>query len=321
MTPPVAVTCGDPEGIGPEVAVAAWASLRRSGELDEGGAVLLGPSALWQRAADLVGLDGALRRELPCAEADPSDAGDYGHIPEIAAVATGVMGCLSGRFGAVCTGPVHKKSLLDRGFPFQGHTPYLAYLCGLSPEEAVMVFAGGRLRVALATVHRPLRDVPDTLALRDIVWAGRAATDLLTRGLGLAAPRVAVCGLNPHAGEDGALGDEEQRIVSPAVGVLQRQGVDAHGPFPADTLFAAAARGDWDLVIALYHDQGLIPVKTLDFGTSVNVTAGLPIWRTSVDHGTARDIAWTGAANPQHMEAALRMARQLAARAPGGGPG
>jgi len=320
VTRPVAVTCGDPEGIGPEVAVAAWASLRQAGELGRDDAVLLGPQELWGRAADLVGLDGSLRAELPTVDVSPDDAGDYAHIPEIAAVATAVRGCLDGRYGAVCTGPVHKKSLLDRGFPFQGHTPYLAWLCGLSPEEAVMVFAGGRLRVALATVHRPLRDVPDTLALRDIVWAGRAAQDLLTRGLGLDAPRVAVCGLNPHAGEDGALGDEEQRIVTPAVGVLKRQGVDAHGPFPADTLFPAAARGDWDLVIALYHDQGLIPVKTLDFGDSVNVTAGLPIWRTSVDHGTARDIAWgKGTASPRHMVSALRMARRLAT-SPGGTP-
>jgi 4-hydroxythreonine-4-phosphate dehydrogenase len=312
---PVAVTCGDPLGVGPEVALAAWARLRADDEVAPGEVTFVGPLELWARAASLVQLSEALRGDLVLVP--PDEDVEYGHIPEIAAVATAVQGCLQGRYGAVCTGPVHKKSLLDRGFPFQGHTPYLAHLCGLSPEEAVMLFAGGRLQVVLATVHRPLRAVPETLALRDIVWATRAARDLLVGGLGQPEPRIAVCGLNPHAGEDGALGDEEQTRVIPAVAVLQRAGLDVHGPFPADTLFPAAARGRWDLVVALYHDQGLIPVKTLDFGTSVNITAGLPIWRTSVDHGTARDIAWTGTADPQHMVAALRMARTLAA-GPGG---
>lgn len=312
VTAPVAVTCGDPLGVGPEVALAAWHQLTEAGELREDEVVFIGPEDLWQRAARWVELPQRLASALPVVAPEPEAAGEHGAIDEIAAIATAVYGALDGHYGAVCTGPIHKKSLLDRGFPFQGHTPYLASLCGLSPEEAVMVFAGGRLTVALATVHRPLRDVPDGLTLRDIVWAGKAARDLLVRGLGQEEPRVAVCGLNPHAGEDGALGDEEQTKVGPAVGVLQRQGVDAHGPFPADTLFPSAARGDWDLVIALYHDQGLIPVKTLDFGRSVNLTAGLPIWRTSVDHGTARDIAWTKRANPEHMVSALRMAKRLA---------
>lgn len=318
MIAPVAVTCGDPLGVGPEVALAAWSRLRASGEVSPGMTVFVGPAELWERASDLVGLSAPQRAELRTVEANPDDAGDYGHIPEVAAIASAVAGCLDGRYGAVCTGPVHKKSLLDRGFPFQGHTPYLAYLCGLSPEEAVMVFGGGKLQVALATVHRPLRDVADSLALRDMVWAARAARELLVRGLGQDEPRIGVCGLNPHAGEDGALGTEEQTKVAPAIGVMQRQGLNAHGPFPADTLFPAAARGDWDLVLALYHDQGLIPVKTLDFGLSVNMTAGLPIWRTSVDHGTARDIAWTGKADPLHMESALRMALRLCGDRPAG---
>ena len=316
MSAPVAVTCGDPLGIGAEVALRAYGQLRDSGAITPADVVFLGPLELWARASELVGLSEAHRSEITLLVPEGSHAGEHGHIPEIAAVADAVQGCLDGRFGAVCTGPVHKKSLLERGFPFQGHTPYLAHLCGMSPEEAVMLFAGGRLQVALATVHRPLRDVPDGLALRDIVWAGKAARALLVQGLGQDEPRIAVCGLNPHAGEDGALGDEEQTKVGPAISVMQRQGLDAHGPFPADTLFPAAARGAWDLVIALYHDQGLIPVKTLDFGESVNITAGLPIWRTSVDHGTARDIAWTGAADPRHMVSALTMARRLAAGSP-----
>lgn len=300
------VTPGDPLGVGPEVAVRAWAALAEAGEIDADGAVFVGDEALWRKAADLAGVS-----LPPVVPIDPSADPEYGHIPEVGAIATAVRGCLDGRYSAVCTGPVHKKALLDQGFPFQGHTPYLAWLCGRSPEEAVMLFAGGRLQVVLATVHRPLKDVPGTLALRDIVWATKAARNLLVDGLAQPEPRIGVCGLNPHAGEEGALGDEEIRIVGPAIGVLDRAGLTVSGPFPADTLFPRAARGEFDLVVALYHDQGLIPVKTLDFGRSVNLTAGLPIWRTSVDHGTARGIAWTGEADAAPMEAALRMALRL----------
>jgi 4-hydroxythreonine-4-phosphate dehydrogenase len=174
-----------------------------------------------------------------------------------------------------------------------------------------MFFAGGRLQVVLATVHLALADVPEALTGEAIVRAARAGADLLSARLGVARPRVAVCGLNPHAGEGGLLGVEDAEVIAPAVLELRQLGYDAHGPLPADTLFPKAARGEWDLVVAMYHDQGLIPVKTLDFGRSVNITAGLPIIRTSVDHGTARDIAWTGKANPEHAVAALQMARRL----------
>jgi len=188
----------------------------------------------------------------------------------------------------------------------------LADLCGLQPDESVMFFAGGRLQVVLATVHLALADVAEALTGAAIVRAARAGADLLSSRLGVARPSVAVCGLNPHAGEGGLLGVEDIEVIAPAVLELKRLGYDAHGPIPADTLFPRAAQGAWDLVVAMYHDQGLIPVKTLDFGRSVNITAGLPIIRTSVDHGTARDIAWTGKANPDHAVAALKMARRLA---------
>ncbi len=311
MSLPIAITPGDPQGVGPEVAVAAFSRLLAARMLQPDDVVFLGDESLWARAADLVGSSAAQRASMLRVDADPAADPEHGHLPEIAAIATAVRGIQAGRFGAVCTGPIHKADLMAAGFPFPGHTPYLAHLCAMDPDEAVMLFAGGALRVVLATVHVPLADVPQVLDVACIVRAARAGIALLQRGLGIDRPRVAVCGLNPHAGEGGLLGTEERRIVGPAIDALQSENAVVTGPYPADTLFAAAARGAHDLVVALYHDQGLIPVKTLDFGASVNVTAGLPIVRTSVDHGTARDIAWTGAADPRHMESALRMALRL----------
>jgi 4-hydroxythreonine-4-phosphate dehydrogenase len=271
--------------------------------------VLIGEPSLWRRAAKLRGLDFDRLEVRPC---EPGADPRYDHLPEIAAVATAVRGCQEGRFSAVMTGPIHKESLQARGFAFSGHTPYLADLCGLEPDAAVMFFAGGSLKVALATVHMPLVEVPRSLTVEAIARATRATAKMLQERFGMPNPRIALCGLNPHAGENGRLGTEDADVIEPAAASLRSEGLDVLGPFPADTLFARAARGDWDLVVAMYHDQGLIPVKTLDFGASVNITAGLPIVRTSVDHGTARDIAWTGQADPSHAVAALSMAKRLA---------
>ncbi len=290
----IALTCGDPRGVGAEVGVSAWALVRDRIDVE-----LVGPAPLWQRAAELRGVHG----ELPIVEPAP---GGW-DLPEIDAIDHAVAGCLNGRYAAVTTGPIHKADLLGAGFPHPGHTPYLATLCGLDPRDAVMLFAGGRLAVALATTHIPLARVPSELSTAALVRAGVEAAALL------GADRIAVCGLNPHAGEGGRLGTEDVELVAPAVADLRARGLDASGPHPADTVFARAARGEYDLVVACYHDQGLIPVKTLDFGRSVNITAGLPIVRTSVDHGTARDIAWTGAADPDHTVAALQMAARLSA--------
>ncbi len=311
MILPIAITPGDPLGVGPEVAVAAYSRMLQSETLRATDVVFVGEQALWDRAADLVGLAPGPRASMRVLPADANADPDHGHLPEIAAIATAVRGIQAGRFGAICTGPIHKGDLLAAGFPYPGHTPYLAHLCGRPPDDAVMLFAGGALRVVLATVHIPLARVPQVLDVACIVRAAQAGIALLVDKLGLARPRVAVCGLNPHAGEGGALGHEEDTVVRPAVEALQGGPAVVTGPYPADTVFASAARGAFDLVVALYHDQGLIPVKTLDFGASVNVTAGLPIVRTSVDHGTARDIAWTGTADPRHMESALRMALRL----------
>ncbi len=286
----VAITQGDPRGVGPEVGVVAATSASCE-------PVLVGDGATWRRAAESRGvcIDGI---ELVEAE------------DEIAAIAVGVRGCLEGRWDALCTMPIHKADLQARGFAHSGHTPYLAELCHRPLEDAVMVFAGGTLAVSLATVHIPLKDVPQALDASAIGRSARGLISVLLR-LGRAGPRLAVCGLNPHAGEGGTLGTEDRDVVAPAVAALRAAGLDISGPYPADTLFARAAGGEFDGVVALFHDQGLIAVKTLDFGRSVNITAGLPVVRTSVDHGTARDIAWTGRADPRHAVAAVAMAAAL----------
>ncbi len=302
----VAVTPGDHEGIGPELAIRLWQQL---GSEEGANFTLVGPATLWRRAAELVGVP---VRDLPTAPVDPAADPHWAHLAGVGEVATAVRGCLDGRFDAVCTGPLHKATLLEAGFPYMGHTPYLATLCGREVNDAVMVFAGGRLTVALATVHVPLSRVPTELDEAGIVRAAMGLADVVRRGWGAERPRIAVCGLNPHAGEDGRLGHEDAQIVAPAVAHLREQGVDASGPWPADTVFGRALRGDFDAVVAAYHDQGLVAVKTLDFGRSVNITAGLPVVRTSVDHGTARDIAWQGIANADGMVAAARMAIRLA---------
>jgi len=311
----IAVTPGDPEGIGPEVGVVALQALQ-----DRSDAIFvpLGDERLWQRAAKQRGLELEGFRCEPVQEARElrfpglDSSTPWMKIPEIAAIATAVRGCLDGRFDAVCTGPIHKASLMAQGFPYPGHTGFLAALCGLDPQEAVMVFGGGSLLVSLATTHIPLAEVPVRLSTADIVRAAHGGARIARRLRPGGAVRVAVCGLNPHAGEGGLLGSEDQEVVAPAVAELQAGGMDASGPWPADTLFARAADGEFDLVVALYHDQGLIPVKTIDRGRSVNITAGLPIVRTSVDHGTARDIAWTAQADAGSMLAALEMASKLA---------
>lgn len=306
MTVRIAVTPGDHEGIGPELALRLWQALGTSDSVEF---TFVGPLDLWRRAAELVGVSA---QTIPTAEVDPKSDPEWAHLAGIGEVATAVRGCLSGRFDALCTGPLHKASLLEQGFPYMGHTPYLAALCGRSCEDAVMVFAGGRLTVSLATVHVPLARVPLVLSESGIVRAALGVADVVRMGWGIERPRIAVCGLNPHAGEDGRLGKEDEQVVAPAVAALRKQGLDASGPWPGDTVFGRALRGDFDAVVAAYHDQGLVAVKTLDFGKSVNITAGLPLLRTSVDHGTARDIAWKGIANAEGMIAAARMAIRLA---------
>lgn len=285
MKPRVAITAGDPSGIGPEVAQKAAADPRVREACEP---VLYGPRDLQ-----------AFRPGVVSAE-----AGRAAHESICAAVADAQAGIVQ----AVATAPISKLALAKAGLPWKGHTDLLAHLTG--SRRVAMMFWSEPLKVILASVHVPLAEVPRVLtreALDDVI--ALAACELPR--FGLPRPRLALAGLNPHAGEEGVLGSEEQRILRPAVEGARARGIDIAGPFPADTLFVRAARGEFDAVIACYHDQGLIPVKLLAFRQAVNVTLGLPIIRTSVDHGTAFDIAGQDKADPASMIAATLLAAKL----------
>jgi 4-hydroxythreonine-4-phosphate dehydrogenase len=217
-----------------------------------------------------------------------------------------------GEIAGLVTNPIHKATLTQSGFGFPGHTEYLGHLAG--GRASVMMLAISDLRVVPVTVHVALREVPHALSADRIVACGRVVAGALKQDFGIARPRIAVAALNPHAGEHGTMGDEETRIIAPAVRALRDEGIDARGPAPADTLFHAQARSGFDAALCMYHDQALIPLKTLDFARGVNVTLGLPFVRTSPDHGTALDIAAAGAADPSSLIAALALADAMAAR-------
>jgi 4-hydroxythreonine-4-phosphate dehydrogenase len=215
---------------------------------------------------------------------------------------------------ALVTAPTAKSELAKVGFAFPGQTEFVASWCEVAAEDAVMMLAGPQLRTVPMTVHCALAEVPGRLSVDLIVRRGRIVDRALKHDFGIASPRIAICGLNPHAGENGLMGREEIDTIAPAIAALQAEGIDATGPHPADTLFAAHQRGSYDVAIAMYHDQALVPLKTLDFDQGVNVTLGLPIVRTSPDHGTAFGIAGKGIASPNAMIAAIRMAGEMAAR-------
>jgi 4-hydroxythreonine-4-phosphate dehydrogenase len=289
VKPRVAITVGDPAGIGPEIARMAVADARVREACEP---VLYGPQDVEAFQAGV-------------ASAQAGRAAYEGICAAVADARTGVV-------QAVATAPVSKLAFAKAGLPWKGHTDLLAHLTG--SRRAAMMFWSEALKVILATVHVPLAEVPRVLtreALDDVI----ALTACELPRFGLPRPRLALAGLNPHAGEEGVLGSEEQRILRPAVEGARARGIDIAGPFPADTLFVRASRGEFDAVIACYHDQGLIPVKLLAFGQAVNVTLGLPIIRTSVDHGTAFDIAGQGTADPSSMIAATLLAARLAAGA------
>jgi 4-hydroxythreonine-4-phosphate dehydrogenase len=230
----------------------------------------------------------------------------------VAAIRLAAQACLHGEAAAMVTGPIHKGRLAAQGFSHRGHTDLLGEICGVS--EPVMAFVGGRLRVALVTTHIPLGEVESSIDSGLVAHVVRTAAQALRDDLGLEAPRIGVCGLNPHAGEGGLLGDTEQTQIGPACETLRAEGWNIRGPISAETAFMDAGAGALDLVVAMYHDQGLVPLKLVDFGRSVNWTLGLPIIRTSVDHGTADDLVGTGRANPASMVAAIGLARTIAAR-------
>jgi 4-hydroxythreonine-4-phosphate dehydrogenase len=326
---PLALSLGDPAGIGPEIVVKAWNELRRGGppflvvgdyqalaSASGGGASILrqvvAPAEALEVFADALPVLN-LPLKSPVVAGQPSSAA----APVIVKwIETAVGLALSGAVTGVVTAPIAKAPLYDAGFEFPGHTEFLGELTASERFDGargpVMMLIAGDLRVALVTVHTPLAKVPAALSVEAIVNVGKVTAEALSRDFGIARPRLAVAGLNPHAGESGGIGREEIEIVAPAVEALKGLGIDASGPYPSDTLFPEAMRANYDAAICLYHDQALIPVKMLDFWGGVNVTLGLPIVRTSPDHGTAFDIAGRGLARPDSLVAAIRLADELA---------
>ena len=309
MTPLLALTPG--MGVGPEVIAAA---LRHLGLDRVGGAarvVLIGRGdRLESTGLDLERVEAADRpARRGVALVEPTGGSEPA---EVEAIRLAAEACLAGRVRGMVTGPIHKAKLVAQGFSFSGHTDFLAHLCG--ENRAVMAFAGGSFCVALVTTHLPLRFVPARIRADEVEWVVRTAVGALRADLGMAAPRVAVCGLNPHAGEGGVLGTEDADEIEPACRRLVAEGLDLVGPVSAETAFLSARRGELDLVVAMYHDQGLVPLKVLDFGRSVNWTLGLPILRTSVDHGTADALVGTGRADPASAIAAIELALRIALR-------
>ena len=287
--PRIAITAGDPAGIGPEVALRASTDAAVTAICDP---VIYGPSSAEELAA--------FRRGRVSAEAGRA---------AYEAILRAVNDTIAGAVDAIATAPINKAAFAAAGLPWKGHTDLLAHLTGAA--RGVMMFHSETLRVVLATVHIPLSEVPRAIT-RPLI---EELVDLVARELprfGIAAPRIAVTGLNPHAGEDGLLGAEESTALRPAIEACASRGIAVSGPYPADTVFVRALRGEFDVVIACYHDQGLIPIKMAAFGKAVNVTLGLPIIRTSVDHGTAFDIAGTGVADPSSMIEAVMLAARLA---------
>jgi 4-hydroxythreonine-4-phosphate dehydrogenase len=298
------LTCGDPAGVGPEI-IAAWLAAHPA----EARAVAVAGPARWLATLPLADAQ-RLAVGPPDFVATLGTPSEAGARVAWAAMERGAAGCLAGEFAGVVTGPVSKEWLARVGYPHPGQTEFFAARWG---GEPTMAFCGGRLRVALLTWHIPLRTVPEFLTPENISRAVRAA-DELARAEGVAAPRIAVCGLNPHAGEAGLLGTEERDIIDPILDGLRRELPGLSRTQPGDTVFARALRGEFDAVVALYHDQGLGPLKTVDFDEAVNVSLGLRHVRTSPDHGTAFGIAGQGKASARSFTNAVEVARRLVAR-------
>lgn len=326
---PLAVSLGDPAGIGPEIIAESWARRDAEGLVPF---LVIGGAEVIRQAAHSRGLN------LPVEQiADPAQAASiFGHaLPVLGSdhcpyspgapdqtgaelalfsLETATRLAREGKAAGVVTAPIAKGELAKVGFTFPGQTEFLAVACGMQEQDAVMMLAGPSLRTVPLTVHCALADVPGLLSRELIEHRARIVAKALRSDFGVANPRLAVCGLNPHAGEGGRFGDEEARIISPAIAALCAEGLEVTGPHPADALFTPRARATYDAALAMYHDQALVPIKALDFDEGVNVTLGLPIVRTSPDHGTAFNIAGKAIADPGAMIAAIRMAGEMAAR-------
>lgn len=322
---PLLLTLGDPAGIGPEITVKAWAALKDQTQYSF---AVIAPSEAISKAggnvqpiSDLADVQNVFSHSIPVLPIS-GNAAKSGHPSSKHAstithsIELAVTKVLESAAAAIVTNPIAKDVLYDAGFNFPGHTEYLGHLTAhIDPPYArgpVMMLAGGGLRVGLATVHLPLKDAAAQLSTDAILKNARVINSALRCDFGIKAPRLSLAGLNPHAGEGGALGREEIEIINPAAKTLRSEGITITDAQSADTLFHAQAREAYDAVLAMYHDQGLIPVKTLDFHGGVNVTLGLPIVRTSPDHGTAFNIAGQNIARPDSLIAAIRLARDIA---------
>jgi 4-hydroxythreonine-4-phosphate dehydrogenase len=323
MRAKIAITMGDPAGIGPEVAVLAHARE----ELFSGcRPVVYGDPAIVRRAVRVTGVSLEVVGEgeetgpgrIAVAARSALDPGRvpfgrpslHGSVAMAGYIRSAVQDVLAGKAAAIVTCPITKEGLKAAGVKFPGHTEFLAHLCG--GADVVMMLAGDRLRVALVTIHVGLRRALELLSPALIEKTVRITDAFFRRYMGTPLPRIAVAALNPHAGEGGMFGDDESTLIAPAISACRAAGIDASGPYPPDTIFFRAHRGEFDVVVAMTHDHGLIPLKLVHFDDAVNVTMGLPIVRTSVDHGTAYDIAGKGTANPSSLLAAVRMAASMA---------
>ncbi len=324
---PLAITPGDPAGIGPELLCAAWA--RSTADVPffaVGGAELLAAAAARRgltvpimRIADPAEAAAVFDTALPVlggldALYRPGTPDRDGAVFALAALTLGTGLAINRVGGALVTGPVAKSRLAEVGFDYPGQTEFVAAACGIAAQDAVMLLAGPQLKTVPLTVHVALADVSRLLTRDLILRKARIVAAALIRDFGIASPRIAVAALNPHAGEDGRFGSEDRDVIAPAIAALRAEGIDATGPHPADALFTPRARATYDAALCMYHDQALVPLKALDFDEGVNVTLGLPIVRTSPDHGTAFDIAGRGVADPGATIAAIRMAAECAAR-------
>jgi len=318
----IALTSGEPAGIGPDLCI----QLAQQGQRHE--IVVIADPELLQQRADELSLPLKLVEFDPNSDPKPGEAGRIVYLASklaekvvpgklnpansayvIDTLQLALNGCLDGTFDAVVTAPVHKGVINDAQIPFSGHTEFFADGAGVN--KVVMMLATSELRVALATTHLPLREVSDAVTQQSLLQIMRILANGLHFSFGLKHPRIAVCGLNPHAGEGGHLGAEEQTVIEPAIKLIREQGYEFNGPWPADTIFVKSRLAEYDAVLAMYHDQGLPVLKHQGFGDAVNITLGLPFIRTSVDHGTALDLAASGNASATSLQAAINMAETM----------
>jgi 4-hydroxythreonine-4-phosphate dehydrogenase len=326
VTAPLVISPGEPGGVGGEIAIKAWLALHRDPQQcfallsDIDWLQSCGVDAPLQKITSISQAQSVFSHALPVLHRSlpaPAKLGAFSAdtAPWVTgAIEEAVSLCLSQQASGLVTCPIQKEALYAAGFKHQGHTDFLAALChdkGLQAQE-VMMLVGGGLRAVPVTVHIPLKDVPAALTQGSIIAQALVVNHALHHRFGIANPRIAISGLNPHAGENGSMGREEIEIIRPAIAVLKDKGINAFGPLPADTAFFPSARASYDAILCMYHDQALIPVKTLDFHGGVNVTLGLPFIRTSPDHGTALDLAGRGIAHAESLIAAIKLASSMA---------